>query len=456
MTDARRHLRFPVTGALLVPALALLDACGAMIAGPFSMERVALDALLAVLALSAWSTARGQGRAGLVLALCVTAWAALLISAGYVPEARLPLWYVTLLMVPAAICATVTPSAAVRAAARGIAMAAVFAGLAYLLRAWSEPHTAAGLLLSALQMLALSCTGWLFASLLEEPARPAAIAPAALSGMGWMGLLGWMVQATALVQGGTFLVPIAFNTALAFVLLGHALWLLGSGRTLAAWCLGVLCIPLAVSPLLAEYLDRVDVVGELLWRQQAIQAESAIPGRLAPNTALSLLLATGGLTCALFARRNPAWWSATWACGLLVSLAGVLALVGYVFALPGMRTLGPHTPMSLPVALGMLMLGIGLATSNPRPPSQHHYRTVLFPAVICLLTVASSLLLWRSLEQQQSRLEWDALQGRRDNVANLLHGGMSSRMEAFERLASRLAGMPTPMREQLFARDATN
>jgi PAS domain S-box-containing protein len=81
---------------------------------------------------------------------------------------------------------------------------------------------------------------------------------------------------------------------------------------------------------------------------------------------------------------------------------------------------------------------------------------VVFPAVICLLTVASSLLLWRSLEQQQRRLEWDALQSRRDNVANLLHEGMSSRMEAFERLASRLAGLPAPMREQLFARDATN
>jgi PAS domain S-box-containing protein len=456
MADARRHLRFPVTGALLVPALALLDVCGAMLAGAFSIERVALDALLTVLALSAWSMARGRGRTGLALTLCAAAWAAVLIRTGHVPDARMPLWYVAMLVLPAAICAGITTSAALRAAARGIALATVFAGLAYLLRAWNEQHAATDLFLSALQTLALSCTGWLFASLHEEPARPATIAPAALSGIGWMGLLGWVVQATALVQGGTFLVPMAFNTALAFVLLGHALWLLGSGRTLAAWCLGLACIPLAVSPLLAEYLDRVDVVGELLWRQQAIQAENAIPGRLAPNTALSLLLATGGLTCALFARRNPAWWSATWACGLLVSLAGVLALVGYVFALPGMRTLGPHTPMSLPVALGMLMLGIGLATSNPRPPSQHHYRTVLFPAVICLLTVASSLLLWRSLEQQQRRLEWDALQSRRDNVANLLHEGMSSRMEAFERLASRLAGMPTSLREQLFARDAAN
>src|SRR6185312_2986262 len=41
-------------------------------------------------------------------------------------------------------------------------------------------------------------------------------------------------------------------------------------------------------------------------------------------------------------------------------------------------------------------------------------------------------------------------------VANLLHEGMSSRMEAFERLASRLAGMPAALRERLFARDAAN
>jgi hypothetical protein len=252
MADARRHLRFPVTGALLVPALALLDVCGAMLAGAISIVRVALDARLTVLSLSAWSMARGRGRTGLVLTLCAAAWAAVLIRTGHVPDPRMPLWYVAMLVLPAAICAGVTTSAAWRAVARGMALATVFAGLAYLLRAWNEQHAATDLFLSALQTLALSCTGWLFASLHEEPARPATIAPAALSGMGWMGLLGWVVQATALVQGGTFLVPMAFNTALAFVLLGHALWLLGNGRTLAAWCLGLACIPLAVSPLLAE------------------------------------------------------------------------------------------------------------------------------------------------------------------------------------------------------------
>jgi PAS domain S-box-containing protein len=454
MVDARRHLRFPVTGALLAALLALLDSAGAIFVAASSIERVALDALLVVLAMSAWSMARGHARTGLLLAMCAAAWAAILTRTGHVADARLPLWYAAALVLPAAIGAGVSAAGAWRAVARSLALATVFAGLAYLLRSWSEPHTATGLLFNALQTLALACTGWLFAALNEEPARPAAIAPAALSGLGWMGLLGWTLQAAPLVQGGTLLVPMAFNTALAFVLLGHALWLLGGGRTLAAWCLGLLCVPLAVSPLLAEYLDRVDVVGEWLWRQQAIQAENATPGRLAPNTALSLLLATGGLTCALFARRNTGWWSATWACGLLVSLAGVLALVGYVFALPGMRTLGPHTPMSLPVALGMLLLGIALASSNPRPPSQHHYRTVVFPAVICLLTVASSLLLWHSLGQQQQRLERDALQNRLDNVANLLREGMNARMQALERMASRLGTMSEPSRQQLFAHDA--
>lgn len=454
MADARRHLRFPVSGALLVPALGLLDACVAILAGQFSNERVALDTLLVVLAWSAWSTARGRGRRGLALGLCAAVWTLLLIKAGGLPDASTPLWYAAMLVLPTAISAGLSASGAWRAVARGMALAAVFAGLAHLLRAWAMPGTAIDLLLSALQALALSCTGWLFASLNPETERPASIAPAALSGLGWMGLLGWLVQAAPLVQGGTFLVPIAFNTALAFVLLGHALWLLGSGRTLAAWCLGLLCIPLAVSPLLAEYLDRMDVIGELLWQQQAIQAENTQPGRLAPNTALSLLLAVGGLTAALFARRNPGWWSAAWACGLLVALAGVLALFGYLFALPGMRALGPHTPMSLPAALGLLLLGIGLATSSSRSPSEHRYRTVVFPAVICLLTVASSLLLWRSLEHQQSRLEWEALQSRRDNITNLLREGMGAQMQAIERLAVRLTGVAAPMRQQLFAADA--
>ena len=108
------------------------------------------------------------------------------------------------------------------------------------------------------------------------------------SGLGWMGVLGWLIQSATLVQGGTNLVPIAFNSALAFVLMGHALWLLASGRAFSAWCLGLLCVPLAISPLLAECLGVADFLGELFWRQQGITAEGALPGRLAPNTSLAL------------------------------------------------------------------------------------------------------------------------------------------------------------------------
>jgi len=452
MADARRYWRFPASGALLVPVLGLLDACVAVATASFAPEALVLHVLLSVLAWAAWSLARGLARGGLALTLCAAAVAVLAIETGE----RAPLWHASILLLPAAFCAGLRAPAWLRALARGMALAAVFTGLACLLRAWITADTAIGLLQSALQALALSCTGWLFAALHDDTARPVSIAPAALSGMGWMGVLGWLTHAAPLVQGGTFLVPIAFNTALAFVLLGHALWLLGHGRALAAWCLGLLCVPLAVSPLLADYLDHADIAGEWLFSQQAIRGEGATPGRLAPNTALSLLVAVGGLTSALLAQRNTVWRSAAWACGLLVALAGVLALVGYVFAVPGMRSLGPHTPMALPTALGMLALGIGLATSSQRARTEHRYRTVVFPAVICLLTVVSSLLLWRSLEQQQRALENEALQGRRDNVTNLLREGMIAQMQAIERLAARLGDLSPAVREALFAQDGAH
>lgn len=463
MTYVHRHLPASVgqwlssqTGMLLVSALGVIDAVLAAVSGRLSLMRGVGDIELLLLALAAWIGVRGHRRAGRMLALLggIVA-AAMLVDQGLSDPLAVVLC-VVLLVIPAACSGGAMASRSMRVVARGLAAAAVFAGLACLLRVLASMALPGVDHPTVWHALALSGLGLIYAMQDDgEPCSVAMIASMALSGMGWMGLLGWLVHSAILVQGGgTSLVPIAFNTALAFVLMGHALWLLTAGRARSAWCLGLLCVPLAVSPLLAEYFGRVDGLGEWLWRQQDIRAEGSLPGRLAPKTSIALLIAVFGLTAAMGARRNPAWWSFAWASGMLVSLAGALSLFGYLFAVPDMRSLGAHTPISLPVAVGLLALGSGLIASSPRSPWERRYRTVIFPAMMCLLTVVLSSLLWLSLESQQASQERVAVQARQDNVVAALREGMDKQVLAIEHMAVHLSGAPATARDQLFDIDA--
>lgn len=470
MTQRQWHPRSPLhrsltaeAGVWLVPALGLVDAGIAVATGRLSPMRGATDLVLVLLALSTWLVARDRLRAGRLLALLTVVpalLAARLSTAGWADPLVAPLC-AALLLVPAICCRGLPASSLPCVLARGIAATAMFVALACLLHglggyaAVGEIHPGA-LVACALGWLSLSCI-LLGQGLVWSIPSAASVA---LSGLGWMGVLGWLIQSATLVQGGANLVPIAFNSALAFVLMGHALWLLASGRAFGAWCLGLLCVPLAVSPLLAECLGWPDFLGELFRRQQGITAEGALPGRLAPNTSLALLAAELGLSMALLARRNAGLWSVAWASGLLVLMAGALSLAGYLFALPAMRTLGvhAHTPMSLPVAVGMAVLGIGLVASSPRSPWERRYRTVIFPAVTCLLTVSLSLLLWLSLERQQVQLQQAAGQVWRENAVTLLHSGMDTLVRATDRLAARLSATtdaPGTIRDRLFDADAS-
>ncbi|MGP1667009.1 MAG: hypothetical protein ACTS5I_14075, partial [Rhodanobacter sp.] len=381
MIQARQHQQFSLSGALLILALSLFGTGVASVASELSLMRAGFALTLSLLAGGAWFIANARPRTGgaLVLVGGMTALALLFTHASSEPLA--PMLWAAMAVIPAGLVACVRSSATAQALTRGVAFATVATGLVFLLQALVRVSTNSDRLpFDVPTALALAGTGWVFLSLDDTWQRRTTLtASMALCGIGWMVLLGWLIHAAPLIQGSATWVPMAFNTALAFVLLGHALWLLTTGRTGAAWGLALLCAPFALSSLFSEYRNVADPLGELLWQQQAIQAEGVEPGRLAFNTSLAVLITVFGLTATALAKRRPSLWSAAWTSGLLVSMIGSMALLGYLLALPGMRALGLHTPMSLPAAGGLLILGIGLVAGSSHAPSQHKYRTVVLP-----------------------------------------------------------------------------
>jgi sensor domain CHASE-containing protein len=462
MAQGRRYSRFMSgeafssrLGALAVPALGVLDALFAWALGELTVERIGADVALPLMALAAGALVRGQFRRGRALALSGGVVALVLILFHGLSSPLSPLFCAVLLLVPGAMVFG-SRAGAVRAVTRGMATATLFTGMAYLAGALTEPAVISDAHPTLLNTLALVWLGWSFTAIdRRRPWTVSLVTPVVLSGLGWMGLLGCLIYLVRPLSGDTGFAPITFDNSLAFVLMGHALWLLARRRPGAAWRVGLLCIPLAVISLIATQLGRPDFMAALLLPEGGAFAEVMDSGQFLPVTAIALLLAEFGLIAGSLVKRHHAWSSALWGSGLLVTIAGGLSLIGYLVRLrTGGSAEGSHLPILMPVAVGMLVLGFGLLASNPRSPWERRYRTFVFPAVMGFLTVALSVLLWRSLDTQQSRLEQRAINSRNETLVTAISSGMTARVSALERMAVRFAHMPANLRSGLFGVDA--
>ncbi len=133
----------------------------------------------------------------------------------------------------------------------------------------------------------------------------------------------------------------------------------------------------SLPPLLSGYLGR-----QAPWLQHPLLLADGRLLRWQPSvpTSLLLLIALLGLTAAMLARRSPGWWSALLASGMLVACAGILLLLAHLAGVPAPGMASSGNTISMPVTMGLFLLGTGLAGGNPTSPWEHRYRTLAFPA----------------------------------------------------------------------------
>jgi PAS domain S-box-containing protein len=197
------------------------------------------------------------------------------------------------------------------------------------------------------------------------PAAPASTRALALAVglIGTIALFGWILGVEALKSFVPGQVAMKANTAVAFILAGLALGILGRRSTSSlprAFGVGA---ALVVSTLglvsLAEWvLGWQSGLDQALFTEAAGTAGTAQPGRMAPNTAICFSLL--GTTLVL-ANANP--FKRPRGCSILVltaCLLALLALLGYVSGVTSLYGVEGVTQMSVPAALSFLMLGAGL------------------------------------------------------------------------------------------------
>jgi len=197
------------------------------------------------------------------------------------------------------------------------------------------------------------------------------IAAAASVVVGVIVLAGWALGISFFKSLSPNLASMKANTALAFVLAGAALWLLqpgGEGAARArrrAWALVLAASVTLIGALtLGEYLPGWNLgIDQLLFKDDPGAIGVFSPGRMAPNTAISLVL----VGCALLLLdsetirgHRPAEFFA-----VIAGFISLLALIGYAYDIQSLFQFTPYSSMALHTVLTFIVLAVGILCARP-------------------------------------------------------------------------------------------
>ena len=191
-------------------------------------------------------------------------------------------------------------------------------------------------------------------------------ASAAVILVGFLVLVAWMFDIAALKSVAPGLATMKANTALAFLLTGVSLWLLGTGKAdrgrrlvaqVAAFIVALISL-LTISEYLFSWNLGID---ELLFRDDALG--SSHPGRPSGSTALTFFLVGSALLLLdVGSRRSHRLAEFLTLTALLISLLG---LVGYAYGVGSLYAFDPFSSMALHTALTLFVLCTGILSARP-------------------------------------------------------------------------------------------
>jgi PAS domain S-box-containing protein len=182
--------------------------------------------------------------------------------------------------------------------------------------------------------------------------------------IGLIAMVGWVLQRPELTTLAPGFVSMKFNAALgaivcALSLLGHTRGRPGGafGRAVRRGC-SLLAIALGAVTLLQDVVGRDFGIDQLLMPAGDDAVGTPSPGRMAPGTALSLVLIALALLL-MDARRHHLRCRAEVA-ALLTMLLPFLTVVGYAFGVRTLVGITATTQMALSTAVALLLLSLGV------------------------------------------------------------------------------------------------
>ncbi len=220
--------------------------------------------------------------------------------------------------------------------------------------------------------------------------------------VGCLVLLGWMLNISVLKNILPDLASMKPNSAIAFVLVGLALWFIATGRSRTSYRLPqilALLVFLIGLLTLSEYLFGWDLgIDQFLFQNTA---STTIKIRMAEATAFGFTLLGLALLLLIDARR----YILTQIFALIVFGIGLLAFVGYIFSANALYREALFNTIALPTALALCASGLGILLASSEKGfiaviSQNHLGGLMarrmLPAVFSVLLVMG----WLRLQGQ--------------------------------------------------------
>jgi two-component system NtrC family sensor kinase len=187
--------------------------------------------------------------------------------------------------------------------------------------------------------------------------------------VGAAALVGWTASDPILLGLRPSYIPMAPNTALAFVVMGLGLMVVDSrGRSARGFaCAGAVLVALLSVLRLIELAAGLNLdVDEWFYHPVAVEGSGmAVVGKMSSFTAAAFLAAGTGLASLAGPSRREETGSLVGACGLIAGLTGLVFGLGYLFSPNAPLLYGTNSiPMALNTSLCFIGLGAGLITAS--------------------------------------------------------------------------------------------
>jgi PAS domain S-box-containing protein len=225
------------------------------------------------------------------------------------------------------------------------------------------------------------------------------------------------------------------NTALSFILIGLSFFfIIRSYKKASILCAGTI-IALAIL-ILFEYIFDVSLGIDQLFIEYNLDYEMTYPGRLAPNTAVCLLLI--GISIIISNRKltNGMSFLVELLTGVAASIA-IITLVGYLSGIYTITGWISYLPMPIHTAIGIIILSVGLFVVHSIY-SFYRERNVIGPLVGSIfLTIYITISLWQGFQNFQNTTIRALSQNNADFISRSIRINLEDIAEASNRMIQR-------------------
>jgi PAS domain S-box-containing protein len=230
-------------------------------------------------------------------------------------------------------------------------------------------------------------------------------------------IYGWLSHNIALIQVNPAFVPMQFNTALSFLLVGIGLFYSENKSTqlttkqlsrlpknLTVLMIGALTSLFALLTL-SQYLLGIDLAIDQLFIDHYIDQNVVHLGRMAPNTALSFTLC--GIVLLVNARlnNNSQRQAITGYLGAIITSLSIVALGGYLTGIESTQGWGALTIMAFHTSIGFIILGIGFILLALHQAHQNNNTSLFWlPWVIAITGLTITAASWQIIDNYESSI----------------------------------------------------